>query len=230
MLAVIGDVHGCFYTLKELYNKIKLQYNSIPIYIIGDLVDRGLNSREVINLMMSEKILFTPGNHDYMFHAFFKDPSSIFARSWVFNGNESTLASYEDHEEEIFPHIEYLINGPLFYNTDDCFISHAGISAVYSKMVPSNFKENLSLLEPLIKMDYKSDRGVLWNRQELLDLGKLQIVGHTKQNEITFVESSNSLYIDTGACVGNKLSCVVVHENEIIETLEVPTHINDIIL
>lgn len=230
MVAVIGDVHGCFYTLKELYNNVKAKYNSIPVFIIGDLVDRGLNSRQVMQLIISEKILFTPGNHDYMFYSFFKEPSSIFARSWVFNGNETTLASYENYEDEIFGHIEHIVKAPLYYNTDDCFISHAGISNTYITTLPSDYQYNLDVLDPIIKNDFKTDRGVLWNRDELLHLGKLQIVGHTKQKEITFVEASNSLYIDTGACVGNKLSCVIVHENKVVETLEVPTHIDDIIL
>ncbi|RMG33060.1 MAG: diadenosine tetraphosphatase, partial [Methanobacteriota archaeon] len=223
MVAVIGDVHGCFYTLKELYNQVKQKYNNVPIYIIGDMVDRGLNSRQVMQLVISERILFTPGNHDYMFYSFFKEPSSIFARSWVFNGNETTLASYENHEDLIFDHIEHIIKAPLFYDTEDCFISHAGISSTYITSLPSDYQADLSVLYPIIRTDHRTDRGVLWNRDELLDLGKLQVVGHTKQKEITFVEESNALYIDTGACVGNKLSCVIIHKNEVVDTIEVST-------
>lgn len=230
MVAIIGDVHGCYYTLKALYNRVKTNFSEIPIYIIGDLVDRGLNSRLVMQMIISEKIKFTPGNHDYMFYSFFKEPSSIFARSWVFNGNEATLASYEDHEDEIFKHIEVIKKAPLFYDLEDCFLSHAGISNSYITSLPSDYQHNLEVLYPIIRADYKTDKGVLWNRDELLNIGKLQIVGHTKQQEITYVEDSNSLYIDTGACVGNKMSCVVIHQNEIVESFEEPTHINDIIL
>ena len=86
MVAIIGDVHGCFYTMVELYNRVLEKYKDIPIYCVGDLVDRGNNSFEVMEFVMNEKMLFTPGNHDYMFYHFFKDPSSVFARSWVFNG------------------------------------------------------------------------------------------------------------------------------------------------
>jgi len=82
----------------------------------------------------------------------------------------------------------------------------------------------------LIEADYVTDRGVLWTRDELLNLGKLQIVGHTHQKEVTYVEESNALYIDTGACVGNKLSAVVIEKGEIIDTIQEPTHIEDIIV
>ena len=150
MVAVIGDIHGCYFTLVELYNAIREKYPRIEIYTVGDLVDRGNNSYEVIKFVLDEKILFTPGNHDYMFYHFFKDPTSVFARSWIFNGNEMTLESYEDHEEALFQHIDAIKSAPLFYNLEDCFISHAGISEEYMKHLPANFKENLNILDEFI--------------------------------------------------------------------------------
>lgn len=120
MVAVIGDIHGCFHTLRVLVNNIKSKYQDIQIYAIGDLVDRGNYSYETINFILENNIFFTPGNHDYMFYHFFKDPQSIFARSWVFNGNESTLESYEQYENAIFPHIDAIKNSPLYFNLDDC--------------------------------------------------------------------------------------------------------------
>ncbi len=228
MIAVIGDVHGCYYTLVALYKRVKAKYSSIPIYCVGDFVDRGLNSYQVMNFIESENIKFTPGNHDYMFYYFFHKPSSIFARSWVFNGNETTLASYEKHQDDLERHLNLIIQAPLFYDLDDCFISHAGISAFYEKSLPPDYKKNLELLYPLIEANFESDHGVLWNRDELLNLGKLQIVGHTKQQEIVYVEESDSLYIDTGVFAGNKLSAVIVENNEIIDTIQEPTHIDDI--
>lgn len=229
MVAVIGDIHGCFFTLVELYNKIRNKYPKVAIYSVGDLIDRGNFSYEVVKFFVEEKIRFTPGNHDYMFYHFFKDPSSVFAKSWVFNGNESTLVSYEDHEDEIFKHIEFIKQAPLYFDLDDCFITHAGISDVYKNELPFDYKRDLSVLSHYIKQDYRNEDGVLWTRANLLDLGKLQVVGHTKSQDVILDETSNALYIDTGACVGNKLSAVVVHESKIIETFEQPTKLDDII-
>lgn len=229
MIAVIGDIHGCFYTLLELYGKILKSYSGIQVYTVGDLVDRGNHSYEVVKFVLENNIMMTPGNHDYMFYYFFKDPSSVFARSWLFNGNETTLESYENHQSEMFLHLDFIKSAPLYYNLTDCFICHAGVSYQYEKSLPEDFQNNLDVLDPFIKNDLKTDKGVLWTRDPLLNLGKLQIVGHTKQQEITLVEDSNALYIDTGACVGNKLCAVVVHENNIIETIEEKTHLNDII-
>lgn len=229
MIAIIGDVHGCYYTLVDLYTKILNQYPGIEVYSVGDMVDRGNFSCEVMDFVINNNIRITPGNHDYMFKDFFKDPSSIFAKSWFFNGSEPTLESYEDRQEAMFRHIEFIKDSPLYYDLPDCFISHAGISNFYEKYMPANYQNDLSLLDPYIQNDLKTDRGILWTRDPLLNLGKLQIVGHTKQQEITLIEDSQSVYIDTGACVGNKLSAIIVHESNIIQTIEEKTHLNDII-
>jgi len=229
MVAVIGDVHGCYHTLVDLYNKIINGYPNITVYSVGDMVDRGNFSCEVMDFIIANNIQMTPGNHDYMFYHFFKDPTSIFAKSWFFNGSEPTLESYENRQASMFEHIDFIKNATLYFNLSDCFISHAGVSNVYNKFLPENFKENLDILDPYIRNDLRTDRGILWTRDPLLNLGKLQIVGHTKQQEITLIEDANAVYIDTGACVGNKLSAIIVHESQIIETIEVKTHLNDII-
>ena len=229
MVAIIGDIHGCYYTLVELYNKIRKNYPDIPVYCVGDLVDRGNFSFEVMNFIIENKIWITPGNHDYMFYHFFKDPASIFAKSWFFNGNETTLESYENRQAAMFEHIDFIKDASLYFDLPDCFISHAGVSYIYEKYLPKNFTDDLSILDSYIKSDLRTDRGVLWTRDPLLNLGKLQVVGHTKQQEITLVEDSHSVYIDTGACVGNKLSAIIVQNSNITETIEEKTHLDDII-
>lgn len=230
MVAVIGDIHGCSYTLERLYDQIIKEHGEIPVYSVGDLVDRGNNSYETIEFIIKKDISFTPGNHDYMFYHFFKNPSSIFARSWLFNGSENTLESYERHEEAVFPHIEAIKKAPFFFNLDDCFISHAGISNQFKKFFSkNNILENENELADIIDTNYKNDSGVLWSRDRLMNIGKLQIVGHTKQKDVFLDEEANAAYIDTGACVGNKLSAVIVEKNSIINILEEKTHLNDII-
>ena len=53
MIAVIGDVHGCFYTLKQLVDKIRTKYPSISIYCVGDLVDG-------VIIVLRSSILYSP--------------------------------------------------------------------------------------------------------------------------------------------------------------------------
>jgi len=72
-LFAIGDIHGCFDSLKVLVgNKIKLQKDD-KLILLGDYIDRGEKSREVVDFVMElqEKgfdIIPLRGNHETMLH------------------------------------------------------------------------------------------------------------------------------------------------------------------
>ncbi len=105
MIAVIGDIHGCFNTLKKLYEEIKTRYPDIRIYSVGDLVDRGKYSYEVIEFIMEKEIAFVSGNHDLMFYYFITKPNHPIGKAWIYNGCETTLASYESRRDKIRDHL-----------------------------------------------------------------------------------------------------------------------------
>jgi Calcineurin-like phosphoesterase len=228
MISVIGDVHGCYNTLKELYKRVKDKYPAIEIYCVGDLVDRGNFSCEVVDFMIENKIPFTTGNHDFMFYSFMKDPESFMGRTWLFNGAEKTMESYRNMEEKMQQHLDIIEKAPLFFNLIDCFVSHAGISEYYKEFLSSKFEDNLGDLKELLIDDVSEDFGILWTRDKLLNLGKLQVVGHTRANEVHFSEENNVIYIDTSVYTGNKLSAVIVNDNKITDILSVPTIDEDI--
>ena len=228
MIVVIGDVHGCLYTLQELVKKIKKLYPSIPLYCVGDLIDRGNFSYEVIEFVNQEGIKFTPGNHDYMFYYFIKKPASNMGASWIYNGFEKTISSYDNRFDKITEHLDIISQAPLFYNLTDCFISHAGVSRYYNSILGSDPLNDLRKLDMEIKRDLASEHGILWTRDELLNLGKLQIVGHTRRQDITYQSWNNTVYIDTSIYTGNKLSAIAVEDGEIIAKYFVPTNMKDL--
>ncbi len=228
MIAVIGDIHGCFNTLKELVGKIKLQFPNIKIYSVGDLVDRGNFSFEVMEFIIDEKIKFVCGNHDIMFYYFIKHPQHPLGKIWLYNGSESTVASYQDRFDKIDTHLNEITKAPLFINSDDCFISHAGISKYYKSKLPHNILENLDELEILMREQISNEHSILWTRDELIDLGKLQIIGHTRKEDIVFNPQNNTAYIDTSVYTGNKLTAVIVDNNKIVDKISVPTYEIDI--
>jgi len=228
MVAVIGDVHGCFNTLNDLYKKILEKYPAIDIYCVGDLVDRGNFSYEVVSFCINNNIKCTPGNHDFMFYDYFKNPGSIFAKSWSYNGNETTLLSYSKHITEMNFHLDYIRTFPLYFDLPDCFISHAGISVNYNRKLSASIMKDRELLDRFIENTVTDDSGILWNRDVLLNIDKLQVVGHTKQPEVRMDKKSNGIYIDTGAYSGNKLTCVILENNKVADILTEYTHSDDI--
>ncbi len=228
MIAVIGDIHGCFNTLKELVVKIKKKYPDIKIYSVGDLVDRGNFSYEVLDFVIEEEIKFTSGNHDIMFYYFIKFPEHPLAKIWLYNGSENTVTSYRDRFERIDAHLDIIAKAPLFINHEDCFISHAGISRYFKSKLPVQILENLDDLEAIMKNQIANEHGILWTRDELINLGKLQVVGHTRKENVVINKSNNSVYIDTSVYTGNKLTAIVIEKNIIIDQISVPTFEIDI--
>ena len=228
MVAVIGDIHGCFYTLKDLVSKIKAKYPDVELYSVGDLVDRGNFSYEVIEYIKAENIKFSAGNHDYMFYHFIHHPGSEMGRIWIYNGSEQTVDSYSQRVEEMHKHLELIDKAPLFYDLQDCFICHAGISTYYKSRLPKKMFSNTEQIVKVMSNDLMNEHGILWTRDSLMDIGKLQIVGHTRHREVTYHKKNNVVYIDTSVYTGNRLSAVVVHNNEIIDVLYTPTDKRDI--
>lgn len=226
MVAVIGDIHGCFYTLVDLFNKIREKYQRIQIYSVGDLVDRGKYSRQVFNFVLDENIKFTPGNHEFMFLHGVTQSQSWFAKNWLYNGEVETLESYRNNEEMVQKHVEAIKKAPLYYNLEDCFISHAGISEEYENEIDES--DFWNSIHNIIYREYNSQKGVLWTRDKLLNIGKLQVVGHTRKTEVVLDEDSNALFIDTGSSQGRSLTAVVVHQNQVVDLISVNANPRDI--
>lgn len=228
MVAVIGDVHGCFYTLQTLVEKIDKLFPDIPIYCVGDLVDRGNYSCEVVELVISRKILFTPGNHDLMFLAGMRQPLSIWAESWSYNGSDSTLKSYDDKMNLIDTHLDLIKSAPLFYDLKDCFISHAGISEKLKLDLKNFAPDNHEKLIKELKKNLYHENSIVWNRENLMNIGKLQVVGHTHRKEIYLDEKNNALYIDTTAFGNNRLTSVIIESNKLVEVIDQKTDKQDV--
>lgn len=228
MIAVIGDIHGCYHTLIKLVEQLDKYFPNVPIYSVGDLVDRGNFSYEVVDFFLERKIFFTTGNHDLMFSHYFQKPNSLFAQAWFNNGAEPTLRSYQNRLNKLDEHLSYINSMPLFFNNDDCFISHAGISHRFDKIINEDVIKDDNLLIEILKESYEDDYGILWCRERLLNIGKLQVVGHTRMLEPRYDSKANAIYIDCGAVGGNKLVAVIIDKGKVLEYFWTRTELIDI--
>jgi len=228
MIAIIGDIHGCFNTLVKIYDEVSAKYPDIKIYSVGDLVDRGKFSFEVVEFIKSKKIKFTAGNHDLMFYYFITQPTHPIGKSWIYNGSEATMESYINHMTKMREHLAFIKKAPLFFDLKDCFISHAGISSFYKRSVKKNILENPEELDKLLHNDLNSPHSVIWSRDVLMNIGRLQIVGHTRFNDVYSDSNANALYIDTSACAGNKLTAVIIEDDKLVDTISIDTEVIDI--
>ena len=162
-----------------------------------------------------------------MFYSNMRDPFSIMARSWNYNGAETTVASYKEKINLMDEHLDFIISEPLFYNLDDCFLSHAGVSIKYKQFFKNGVPSDKELDE-VFKKELDDKNSILWARGSLLNLGKLQVVGHTHRKDVYHDNSSDTLYIDTTAYGNNKLTAVIIDDNKCIEIIEEKSVIADV--
>lgn len=188
---IIGDVHGCYFTFKQLLDEHWNIGNEFLIQV-GDLVDRGNHAPETVEFARSlqeahpEEVAILKGNHDFEMTEHFRDPPNY---NWLRQGGTGTIGQYAAAGRDIRQDAEWISGLPLFWENDVLFVSHAGIA----KYAENPFDEGTS-------------EGILWNRSQLKNLGKMQVVGHTPQEKPGFDPKSNAWYIDTGAVYGRYLT------------------------
>ena len=62
---VIGDVHGCFRTLRDALLDIDFEYETDRLFSVGDLIDRGPNSIKAVDWLESGRLsAVVMGNHE----------------------------------------------------------------------------------------------------------------------------------------------------------------------
>jgi serine/threonine protein phosphatase 1 len=213
----IGDVHGRLDLLNEMLEHIEDDIRTAPSNVLticlGDYVDRGNDSRGVIERLCAGR-LPTPlcalrGNHEDLVLKFLDDATVL--DSWRKWGGLETLHSYGidvrdamrghgyDVAREAFcdilpnHHRQFLEQNKLSASFGDYFFCHAGV-------------------RPGVPLEQQAPHDLLWIREEFLHfpgrLEKVVVHGHTP------VESAdvrpNRINIDTGAFATSKLTALVL--------------------
>jgi serine/threonine protein phosphatase 1 len=189
---VIGDVHGCFKTFDfMLFNELKITKDD-EIYLLGDYIDRGPCSKEVIDLIISLQeqhynIFPIRGNHEEMLISSLKSFNHF--EQWIHNGAKHTLKSFGiSHTTEFeLKYLEFFFELPYYYELKDFIIVHGGL--------------NFSIEDPFTDLT-----SMVWLRNPYVDLkktkGKRIIVGHTPVH-LEIIKASlgiGQIYLD-GGCV-----------------------------
>ena len=199
---IIGDVHGCFNTLLELIKQFPKKEKS-QICFVGDVVDRGLFSCDVVELIIQNGYKMVMGNHERRLlnnQLEFLSNKVPFDRSWFFgNGGEATYRSYFGQSTEFKQrHVDFLESRPVYLEFKD-YKTQNGEHLVVSHSAVGNMWElrNDKYASEEFKRHLLSGRG-----DEMQVSGIFNIYGHTPVREVKFYK--NSADIDTG-CVFNEV-------------------------
>jgi len=203
----ISDIHGCYNQLFNLLKKIPLKDDDTLIFL-GDYIDRGPSSKDVVTLVLDllksrPNTIALKGNHEDMA----KDALEIEDYLWIANGGNETINNYNNEETLMYKHIELLNKLPLYHIIDNFLFSHTGghVNKTFKEQTPEDFlwERNCITSSKKSKME---------------DEGYKLIFGHTPMKKV-FVTVSGRICIDTGACFGNKLSCIQLPEFNIYEEI-----------
>ncbi len=223
----IGDIHGHRALLEAAHDRIEADRRATgdhdaPVIHVGDLVDRGPDSRGVVEFLRAGCAAGRPwvvlrGNHDYLFKLFLDDPNAaahgrLPAHAWLEPniGGVATLESYGVRAPDTRPlaevhrearaavpqsHRSFMAERPMLHRAGSTIFVHAG-------------------LRPGVPLDEQSMRDLLWIREGFLedprDHGGLVVHGHTAIDAPTHY--GNRVNIDSGAAWGGPLSAGVVEE------------------
>lgn len=233
MIYAIGDVHGTLHLLEALLERIKedaagLGIDRPSIVLLGDMIDRGLQSKEVIDLLISPAfkknfdVTALKGNHEDTLLKVLKGDAGLLV-DWMHWGGAETIESYGvvfgtdspikvlDKFRKVLPqvHIDFLKSLPVTHRHEDWLFVHAG-------------------LRPSVPLEHQRDKDLLWILDDFLNhkgdfgVGAMIVHGHarTKSGEVEIFP--NRIAVDTGAGYRDgKLSAVRLEKGMAVKTLSV---------
>ena len=219
-LFAIGDIHGRCDLLRDVIRAIDAHLAAHPvarhmIVVLGDLIDRGPQSREVIDELIAlgrrHDMVVLRGNHDTLIELFLDDPAKL--PKWTQLGGGETLASYgvpapghatpaqameiANAFRAALPsaHRDFFARLPTSLSCGDLFFVHAGV-------------------RPGVALAAQADHDLMWIRKEFLNyegrFDKLIVHGHTPVRDMDV--RANRINIDTGAYVTGRLTCIWIEE------------------
>ena len=212
----IGDVHGCLDLLLDLEGQIAQNAERVDgetwIVLLGDIVDRGPSSAQIIDHLMAPSANRTRrfcvrGNHEALMLDFLRRPRA--KAEWLALGGRETLLSYGVPEralresfddraarnivESYIPeeHRDFLDALPLLIETPGAIFVHAGLRAGV----------------PLAR---QVEGDLIWMRDnfaaDYAEFGKVVVHGHTPRDEPLL--TPHRIAIDTGAYLTVRLTAV----------------------
>jgi serine/threonine protein phosphatase 1 len=193
-ILAISDIHGCYDKITNLLKITRYNSRADQLILLGDYIDRGDKSFEVVQLVKSlvkNGAVALMGNHEDMaIEAIETGDKSL----WFINGGRNTWESYcANNGTMLLKDINFFKSLPLYHETNDYIFVHAG-------------------LDPLNQLAECSDRQtMLWIREEWFRCnyhGKPVVFGHTPDSDVNISLDGRRIKIDTGVIRYGTLTCL----------------------
>lgn len=217
----VGDSHGCCDQLRDLHREIledalgaEPRAERRVVVYLGDYVDRGPDSRDLLDLLIDGRLtgfetVHLMGNHDDFVLRFLagEDPTA-----WLMNGGDATLRSYgiDPQDSDGIAHRgEWLREQLAARLPDDHLAFLQGLGTMHTE---GDYVFVHAGIRPGVPIPIQEKRDLLWIREPFLesraDHGKVVVHGHTPTAEPDV--RANRIGIDTGACYGGRLTALAL--------------------
>ncbi len=224
-VAVVGDIHGCLDALRALLRLL----GERPILVVGDVIDRGPDSRGVIELLIDRKARGVRGNHEDWFLRWASGAGLPPIALAPHIGGAATLASYgvtgeagamrnQGHRVPEH-HLRWLRELPTAAGLSVCeqryWLIHAGVDPSALDGLPDGASIG-DIVPWLVSQDSPS---LLWGAvppEETMPTDRAVIMGHMSVRKAVLRE--HVIGIDTGAGTHawGQLSAVLLPERRVV--------------
>jgi serine/threonine protein phosphatase 1 len=227
---VISDIHGCYDSFIDLLHKLRFDAEQDSLILLGDYVDRGAKSKEVVQLVLDmvekEGVIAIKGNHDQRLVDVIANDDEQARVKFFEHGGLQTLSSYcgshfseEDMEknfsqvktfirENYSHHLSFLDRLPYYFEDNHHIYVHAGLNPHFT-----DWKQQSSYDFMYIKDDFIKNKTVV---------NKMVVFGHTKTINIHGTADiwfgGDKIGIDGGCVSGLQLNCLAITEKNMYNT------------
>ncbi|MBM7568832.1 metallophosphoesterase family protein [Paenibacillus sacheonensis] len=112
---VISDIHGCYQAFNQLLDRVNYHPSSDQLILLGDFVDRGPQSREVVeqvlHMVIEDGAIAIQGNHDERFADVVRGKKQEAESKFYEHGGQATLSSYASEDASLPQFRETVLGG-----------------------------------------------------------------------------------------------------------------------
>lgn len=235
---VVGDVHGWAGSLERLLAALRPRAaEGDPLVFLGDYVDRGPESRQVVDLVLAERqrwagpVVALKGNHEAMMLEALASGRVAELQRWYENARgDTTMASYGarslgELEASLPPeHREFFETLQLWHEDEHGIYVHAGLRPG-QEPAECDEEDLLWIREPFIESDYAWPKPVVFGHTPQYETrvaarppGRGPFSRTLPVNEIVWrpLNRPEKIGLDTGRGWGGPLTAVILPEREFI--------------
>ena len=209
--AIIGDTHECVHELISLVYRIRQKDPKIPIYLLGDFIDKGNNTFEMIDFLIENPdIILVIGNHEnYVWKAIngklsnrnLDDEAAHFTSVEMLEHDHEYKIKFNQLHDRCLPFL--VIRDPdlnAYFTHSPCKNNQLG--KFDSKSLSAQMKQRFNWDKPVIQQ-------LEYLYQEADNKHPLHVFGHVMIDKFNHV-IKNKIAIDQGCYLGHKLTCLYI--------------------